>query len=119
MPTTETIAAICHDANRRYCIGIGDNSQPLWEDAPEWQRSSAIAGVRFHEASPDAGPSGSHESWLKVKEADGWKYGEVKNPATKEHPCMVPYEQLPVEQRLKDSIFTAIVHALMDKATVG
>lgn len=29
------IASICHDANRRYCKTIGDDSQPLWEHAPE------------------------------------------------------------------------------------
>ena len=49
---------------------------------------------------------------LKEKEADGWKYGAVKNPETKEHPCYVPYEQLPAEQQKKDALFIAIVHSL-------
>ena len=29
------------------------------------------------------------------EEADGWKYGPVKDPEKKEHPCFVPYDDLP------------------------
>ena len=41
-----TIAIICHEANKIYCESLGDNSQESWEDAPEWQRASAIDGVQ-------------------------------------------------------------------------
>jgi hypothetical protein len=46
------------------------------------------------------------------KEADGWKHGPVKDPEKKEHPCMVPYGQLPAEQRAKDYLFIAVVKAM-------
>lgn len=108
----EQIARVCHEVNRAYCESIGDSSQPSWEDAPEWQRKSAVNGVQFHIDNPHASPSHSHEEWLKEKEADGWKYGAEKNPNTKEHPCFVPYDELPNEQRAKDFIFTAIVREL-------
>jgi len=49
---------------------------------------------------------------LKVKEADGWKYGPVKDAEKKEHPCFRPYNLLPRDQKAKDYIFRAIVHAL-------
>jgi hypothetical protein len=110
--TTEQIAKVCHEINRAYCRSIGDDSQPSWEAAPDWQRKSAVAGVQFHLENPDASPSASHDSWLKEKEADGWKYGPVKNPETKEHPCYVPYEQLPTEQKSKDYLFKQIVESL-------
>lgn len=108
------VAAVCHEANRIYCQSIGDHSQPEWGDAPEWQRKSAVTGVEFHLANPDASASASHDSWLAEKERDGWKYGPVKDPEKKEHPCFVTYGALPVKQRLKDYIFRAIVHAFMD-----
>jgi hypothetical protein len=108
----EEIAKICHMTNKAYCETLGDNSQPDWEDAPDWQKQSAINGVKFHLENPDAKPSHSHEEWLKEKEATGWKYGPVKNPETKEHPCFVPYEQLPEDQKKKDSLFIAIVNTL-------
>jgi hypothetical protein len=112
----EKIARVCHEANRAYCQAIGDFSQPYWDEAPEWQRKSAINGVQFHMDHPGADPSASHEAWLEEKQRDGWKYGAVKNPDTKEHPCFVPYEQLPVEQRAKDYIFTAIVREISKAA---
>jgi hypothetical protein len=108
----EEIAKVCHETNRAYCETIGDNSQPKWEDAPEWQKQSAINGVKFHLNNPTAKPSDSHNSWLKEKEADGWKYGIIKDPEKKEHPCFVPYEQLPVEQQKKDALFIAVIHTL-------
>lgn len=110
----EKIARVCHEVNRAYCASLGDTSQPAWEDAPQWQKDSAIAGVNMHLANPDATPEDSHKSWLAQKEADGWKHGPVKDPDKKEHPCFVSYDQLPPEQRAKDYLFRGVVHALKD-----
>ncbi len=107
--TVEDIARLCHMANRAYCQRIGDNSQPDWEDAPDWQKNSAIDGVKFRLMNPLSTPEQSHENWLRDKERDGWKYGPVKDPAKKEHPCFVPYSMLPEDQRAKDHIFVAVV----------
>ena len=106
------VAAVCHDANRRFCAALGDLSQPAWEDAPLWQQSSAIDGVRFHLSNPDASDSASHENWLRCKEDEGWVYGEEKDADAKTHPCMVPFEHLPPEQQAKDALFRGIVDAL-------
>lgn len=104
----EQIAKIAHNVNRAYCISTGDNSQPTWEEAPEWQKSSAINGVNFH-LQEDRTPEESHESWLKQKTEEGWKYGPVKDSDKKEHPCFVPYSELPKEQQTKDYLFKAVV----------
>lgn len=112
--TVEQIAQVAHEINQAYCNSIGDLSQPSWEEAPDWQKSSAINGVQFHLDNPDASPSASHESWLKQKEDEGWKYGEVKSAELKEHPCFVPYDQLPVSQRSKDYLFKQVVHSLKE-----
>lgn len=108
----ERIAGVAHEANRAYCLAFGDTSQPAWENAPDWQKISAIDGVRFHLANPDAGPDHSHNAWLKEKQENGWKYGPVKDADKKEHPCFVPYEGLPAEQKAKDYLFRGIVHAM-------
>lgn len=105
----EHIAHLCHETNRTYCRSLGDDSQPAWEDAPEWQRQSARNGVAFHLANPGAGPAASHESWLKEKTEQGWVYGEVKDPDARTHPCCVPYDALPLAQRLKDEFFVNVV----------
>ena len=110
--TPTDIARVCHETNRAYCQTLGDNSQPTWEEAPEWQRTSVINGVNFHLANPGSEASHSHEEWLKEKAATGWKYGPVKDLAKKEHPCFVPYDELPPEQKAKNALFVGVVNAL-------
>ena len=104
----EFVAKLCHEANRAFCQSIGDHSQLPWNEAPQWQKDSAEKGVDFH-LEADRQPSESHEQWMADKVADGWVYGEFKDAEKKTHPCIVPYEQLPVEQRSKDYIFKSIV----------
>jgi hypothetical protein len=106
------IAKVAHEANRAYCATLGDFSQLPWDDAPDWQKDSAFAGVNFVLNNPHVTPPMSHESWLAQKVADGWTYGPVKDAERKEHPCMVPYERLAVDQRTKDYLFISIVKAL-------
>lgn len=113
-PELSTIARVAHEVNRAYCEAYGDFSQKPWEEAPEWQRYSAVQGVQFHLDNPEAGPEKSHNEWLRVKLGAGWKYGPEKSEARKEHPCMVPYTSLPIEQRAKDFLFRAVVHALRE-----
>jgi hypothetical protein len=110
--TLTAVAQIAHELNQAFCNSIGDASQPNWADAPQWQKDSALSGVQFHLANPEASPSASHDNWLKEKLADGWVFGLVKNPQTKEHPCCVPYEELPTEQKSKDYLFKQVVHSL-------
>lgn len=111
--TNEQIAKVAHEVNRGYCKALGDFSQPKWEDAPDWQKSSAINGVDFHRQNPSAGVEHSHAEWFREKEANGWKYGSIKNADKKEHPCFVPYDELPTEQKAKDYIFRSVVHNLI------
>ena len=105
------IAKVCHEVNRAYCKALGDNSQSAWEDAPKWQIDSALLGVKLH-TETDAGPSASHDGWMAQKIAEGWIYGEVKDPEAKTHPCIMPFDKLPQNQQAKDFIFCAVVHAL-------
>ena len=107
----EDVAKICHEANKAYCATIGDDTQPSWEDAPEWQKESAINGVRFHCLNENTTPADSHNSWLKEKTEQGWSWGEIKDAEKKEHPCFTAYENLPKSQQIKDYIFKNIVEA--------
>lgn len=114
MEAVRTTARVCHEANRAWCASLGDTSQPAWEDAPAWQRDSAINGVVFHLKNPEAGPSLSHSNWLKEKVDAGWVWGPIKDPELKQHPCIVPYAELPHSQQMKDALFVGIVHAMFN-----
>jgi hypothetical protein len=108
----EGMARLCHEVNRGICEGLGDYSQKPWEIAADWQKQSSIRGVRFALANPNGTPEHQHLAWCEDKIAEGWKYGPVKDENLKEHPCLVPYGELPEGQRIKDHTFRAIVRAL-------
>lgn len=43
-----------------------------------------------------------HEVWAKNRMAEGWTYGPVRDDANKKHPCLVPYEDLPENEKEYD-----------------
>ena len=43
-----------------------------------------------------------HEIWAQERIKQGWKYGEKRDDAKKNHPCLVPYEELPEEEKVYD-----------------
>ena len=45
-----------------------------------------------------------HETWAGERLADGWKLGPVRSDETREHPCLIPYEELPEEEKKYDRI---------------
>lgn len=106
------IAMVCHEINAAYCNAIGDSSQLSWADAPLEIRQSAIKGVEFKLANPDATPEQQHNAWCSDKIKAGWAYGPVKDAVARTHHCLVPYSALPLEQRVKDHLFCAVVSSM-------
>lgn len=43
-----------------------------------------------------------HEVWAETRINQGWKYGKQRNDELKTHPCLVPYEDLPEEEKEYD-----------------
>jgi hypothetical protein len=105
------VAKTCHEVNKVYCESIGDFTQVHWSKAPQWQKNSAIDGVRYLINNIDATPEDIHENWMKAKKADGWRFGIVKDGDAKTHPCLIPYNFLSAEQRMKDTLFISIVRS--------
>jgi len=108
-----TAARAAHEANRVWCAFSGDHSQVSWDDAPEWQRRSAMTGVQLLASDPDLGDDATHNSWLAEKVAEGWVYGPVKDVVAKTHPCVVPFSALPPHQQFKDTLFRTVVLSIL------
>ena len=43
-----------------------------------------------------------HEVWAKARIDEGWTYGEKRDDNHKKHPCLVPYDELPEEEKEYD-----------------
>lgn len=106
------IAKVCHQANKAFCEYHNDFTQKDWDECSQWQRDSAINGVAYKLVNLAATPEDMHNSWSREKRDQGWVYDEVKDADKKTHPCLIPYENLPVFQRAKDALFANIVMAL-------
>ena len=40
-----------------------------------------------------------HDSWAALRRSQGWSYGPVRDDAARKHPCLVPYDELPEEEK--------------------
>ena len=43
-----------------------------------------------------------HEVWAQSRMEQGWTYGAERNDALKQHPCLIPYEDLPEVEKAYD-----------------
>lgn len=108
----QMIAELCHEANRAIQRQLGEQVNFPWENTSPDLRASALDGVQKILDGTIKTPEESHANWVIYKREQGWVYGEAKDFAKQEHPQLVPYEALPVEQQIKDAVFWAIVKAL-------
>ena len=113
--TIDDVAKCCHEINRTYSLSIGDHTHKSWEETPEDIKASARNGVLFYLENPHASPEKQHEVWKQFKINQGWIYGEIKDSVKKTHPCIIEYNKLPLNQKIKDYLFQTIVHNFKDK----
>ncbi len=106
----EEIAMIAHKINQEYCYALDPAYRIIsWAYHNEAEKNSIRFGVHALLSGKYAGPEDQHKGWLETKTREGWKWGPVKDLGAKEHPCLMAYDLLPIEQRMKDSIFRAVV----------
>ena len=109
------LAELVHEVNRAICSSFmqwsaDDPAMADWENVPQSMVNSILDGIKWIVENPTS-HSGEdlHENWASYKRAQGWVYGPVKDMGKKTHPCLVPYDELPPNQKVKDAVFMAIV----------
>ena len=43
-----------------------------------------------------------HEVWAQNRMEQGWTYGVERSDSLKQHPCLIPYDELPDEEKAYD-----------------
>jgi len=61
---------------------------------PAPRDTSGVVLPRAIEALTELLARNTHENWARQRIAEGWKYGPRRDDARKEHPNLVPYEEL-------------------------
>ena len=46
----------------------------------------------------------THENYVSRRLAEGWTYGPVRDDAARQNPTLVPYEELPEEEKAYDRV---------------
>jgi len=108
----EIIARVIHEALRAWATANQKEAYPDWTEAPDWMRESSLTTVEWSLKKPDASPRAQHQQWMSQKIQAGWTYGTVKDPELKTHPMLIEYEKLPLYEKQKDVLISAIVRAL-------
>jgi ryanodine receptor 2 len=44
----------------------------------------------------------NHDIWARKRIAEGWTWGPARDDARKQHPCLVPYAELPEKEKEYD-----------------
>ena len=110
MDLTERRAEFVYDAARLAAVAAGAPIIPEpWADREEAFRAQFLEVIERQCGEHRSGsPEELHGSWVQAYIAMGWAWGPERNPETKTHPDMVPYDQLGSLERDKDAVFVAL-----------
>lgn len=101
-----------YEASRSWCLSIGDDTHEPYDNLSTAEKApirESVIGILQGNI-----PEQAHEDWRRRKIADGWSWGSEKDDVRKTHPALLPYEELDLEQRVKNDIWCGVTQ-LMQK----
>ena len=118
-PRTEALARVSLNDRRAEFVYEGARIAALAAQAPivpePWSEreddfKSQCRDVIEKQCSParSSSPEQLHDDWVVAYLKNGWKYGPVRDREKREHPDMVPYNELGQLERDKDDVFVAL-----------
>lgn len=84
-----------------------------WDDTTKEERDSFVAGVEWVINNPATTAEHQHTAWVKYKRDSGWLLGDTKDEVLRTHPLLIPWSDIDLEHRTKNSLFIAVVHSLL------
>lgn len=101
----DDICRVIDSANRELSRSLNENVSLPFDTWSDQARANMKESVRQVITGELRTPKDCHDKWLKDRVNEGWSFGEVKNFTLKTSPCIVDYQELPEEQKVKDDMF--------------
>lgn len=107
---TERRAEFIYDGARLAAIAANAPIIPVpWaEREPEFREQFVKVIERQCGPLRSSSPEELHGSWMQAYYEMGWQYGETYDRENKNHPDLVPYNQLGELEQDKDAVFIAL-----------
>lgn len=101
------IAEQAHAVNNVWTKEVGNETRPEWNTLSQEDKEHYIHAVSNAIDSKLYSPAEAHKQWSTWMLAQGWEHGEY-NRDEKKHPNLIPFEQLPESEKVKDILFIAV-----------
>lgn len=107
------IAIVAVSVIGSFRTSIGDESAISEFDLlTQPQKENLLEGIDMLVADSDAGPDARHAALVAKLAEDGWVYGDALDEASKTHPLLLPFEELPEAERVKEYLLHAVVRSM-------
>jgi hypothetical protein len=114
--TDAQLVVISHAIVRSLRRAAGETDPGSLLKAPEWMLEATVEKVTAVQNGASLDPEEEHRRWCESKTKNGYVWGPYRNDDPAQgplyHPLLVPFETLPLIQRLKDSTPSDVIAEL-------